>query len=80
MLYLWEGKVCPCGCPLSVYRGDISSTRVVIADLIVSDHRDIFQELELYRNLSYVHCLLSLEEHLHFLKYILGEMKEKCVL
>lgn len=53
---------------LSAARGVTSSTRVVIADLIVGDHRDIFQELELYRNISYIHCLLSLEEHLHFLK------------
>lgn len=61
------------------YRGAISSTRVVIADLVVRDHRDIFQELELYRNLSYIHCFFSLEKHLHFLKYILGEIKGKCV-
>lgn len=71
--------MCPRCYFMSAYRGVTSSTRVVIANLIVTDRRDSFQELELCRNLSCVHCLLSLEEHLHFLKYILGEMKENLV-
>lgn len=62
---------------ISVYRDVTSSTRVVIANLIVSDHSDVFQEIELERNssYSYVHCLFSLEEHLNFVKKN-GEIKE----
>lgn len=66
--------MCPCGYLISAYRGVTSSTRVVIANLIVSDHRDIFQELD--RNPSYVHCLFPLEEHLHFLKYFGGKSRK----
>lgn len=46
--------MCPCGYLMPAHRGVTSSTRVVIADPIVSDHRDISQELESYRNHSYV--------------------------
>jgi len=39
--------VCPHHYLISVYKGVTFDTRVVIAKLTVSDHRGIFQELEL---------------------------------
>lgn len=59
--------MCPHGYAILTYRGVTSTKRVVLANLIVSDPTDIFQELELEE---------SLEEHLHFLKYFGGKSRK----